>query len=73
MTAKPKHKQSSPPTTWVPVTTMEELPVLSDEERANLLADLKKAEAEVSAGQSTTYDSEAFKKRLLGIYRDNKR
>jgi diadenosine tetraphosphate (Ap4A) HIT family hydrolase len=73
MTAKASRKQQPGATTMVPVTTMEELPVLNDEERARLLAELMKAEAEVGAGQSTTYESEAFKKRLLEIYRDNKR
>ncbi|MFZ1963454.1 MAG: hypothetical protein WAU78_08290 [Roseiarcus sp.] len=31
----------------VPVTTMEELPILSEEERADMLASLKAAEARI--------------------------
>jgi hypothetical protein len=73
MTAKPTRKHEARPTTMVPVTTMEELPVLSDEERAKLLADLKTAEAEIASGQSAEYESEAFRQRLLDIYRDKTR
>ena len=73
MSSKSNRKQDNRPTTMVPVTTMEELPVLSDDERAKLLADLKAAEAEIASGQYTEYESEAFKKRLLEIYQDKKR
>jgi hypothetical protein len=34
-------------TAMVPVTTMEELPILSEEERADMLASLKAAEARI--------------------------
>jgi hypothetical protein len=57
----------------VPVTTMEEIPVLSDEERDALLASLKEAEAQIEAGRGIDYDSKRFKDRLLGIYRRAKR
>ena len=60
-------------TTMVPVTTMEEIPVLDDGERAELLASLKQAEAEIKAGKAIDYDPKTFKDRLLGIYRRNKR
>jgi hypothetical protein len=60
-------------TTSVPVTTMEEIPVLSDQERADLVASLKQAEARVRAGKAVDYDPKAFKKRLLDIYRGAKR
>jgi hypothetical protein len=73
MTTKSNRKQEPRATTMVPVTTMEELPVLSDDERAKLLADLKTAEAESAAGQSVEYDSDAFRQRLLEICRDKTR
>jgi hypothetical protein len=57
----------------VPVTTMEEIPLLSERERAELLASLKEAEAEIKAGKGIRYDSKKFKDRLIGIYRAAKR
>lgn len=59
-------------TTMVPVTTMEEIPVLSDAEREGLLKSLKEAEARAKAGRTTDYDPKNFKDRLTGIYRRNK-
>ena len=60
-------------TTMVPVTTMEEIPVLSDQERAELTTTLKEAEARVKAGKAIDYDPKTFKDRLIGIYRGAKR
>ena len=60
-------------TTMVPVTTMEEIPVLSDKERAELTISLKEAEARVKAGKAIDYDPKTFKDRLVGIYRGGKR
>jgi len=60
-------------TTMVPVTTMEEIPVLSEREREELTASLKAAEARVRAGKAIDYDSKTFKQRLIGIYRGTKR
>jgi hypothetical protein len=60
-------------TTMVPVTTMEEIPVLSARERAELLASLEAAEARVKAGKAVDYDPKTFKDRLIGIYRARKR
>ena len=60
-------------TTMVPVTTMEELPVLSDKERADLRASLEEAEGRIEAGQGIDYDRKTFRRRLLDIYRDVKR
>jgi hypothetical protein len=60
-------------TTKVPVTTMEEIPVLGDEERAELLASLKEAEAQIKTGKAIEYESKKFKERLVGIYRRVKR
>ena len=60
-------------TTMVPVTTMEEIPVLSDQERAELTTSLKEAEARVKAGKAIDYDPKSFKDRLIGAYRRGKR
>ena len=56
-------------TTQVPVTTMEEIPVLSEQERAELLTSLEAAQARIKAGKGIDYDPKAFKSRLAGIYR----
>jgi hypothetical protein len=60
-------------TTMVPVTTMEEIPVLSDDEREELIASLRQAEARVKAGQGIDLDADAFKQRLISIYRSRQR
>jgi hypothetical protein len=60
-------------TTTVPVTTMEEIPVLSDRERADLTTSLKEAEARISAGKAVDYEPKTFKDRLIAIYRRGKR
>ena len=60
-------------TTMVPVTTMEEVPVLSEEERAELVAELKAAEGRIKDGQGIAYDPKTFKKRLIETYRGVKR
>jgi hypothetical protein len=72
MSAKTAEKNSRQ-TTMVPVTTMEEVPVLSDEEKASLLASLKDAEARIKAGQGVDYDPKTFKERLLKLYRSAKK
>jgi hypothetical protein len=59
-------------TTTVPVTTMEEIPVLSETERGELLTSLKEAEARAVAGEASDYDPATFKDRLIGIYRGGK-
>jgi hypothetical protein len=73
MATKTATKSKRRRTTMVPVTTMEEIPVLSDKERAELLASLKEAEARVKAGKAVDYDPKTFKQRLLRIYRGRKR
>jgi hypothetical protein len=60
-------------TTMVPVTTMEEIPVLSEQERAELTASLRAAEARIKAGQAIDYDPKTFKDRLISLYRGSKR
>jgi hypothetical protein len=66
-------KTSSPDarveTTFVPVVTMEEVPILSDEERKELLASLAEAEADVAAGRVELFDRESFMARFMGICR----
>jgi uncharacterized protein (DUF924 family) len=56
-------------TTLVPVTTMKEIPVLSDRERAELTAALKSAQARVEAGKGIDHEPDTFEQRLVGIYR----
>jgi hypothetical protein len=73
MTSKAATKDKRRRTTTVPVTTMEELPVLSDKERADLRASLKEAEKRIEVGQGVDYDPKTFKRRLLDIYRGVKR
>ena len=60
-------------TTMVPVTTMEEIPVLTDEERAALLVELKEAEDQIATGQYVEFEPQAFEDRLLKIYREGQR
>jgi hypothetical protein len=60
-------------TTVVPVTTMEEIPVLSGKERAQLTTSLREGEARVRAGKAIDYDPKTFKDRLVAIYRGGKR
>ena len=52
---------------------MEEVPVLSGKERAELLNSLKQAEARVRSGKAIDYDPKTFKDRLVRIYRGSKR
>jgi len=57
----------------VPVTTMEEIPVLSEQERAELTTALEAAETRVKAGEAVDYEPKSFRDRLIGIYRRGKR
>jgi hypothetical protein len=68
---KPERKDRR--TTTVPVTTMEEVPLLSPEERTALMASLEEAEARIKSGQGIEYDPAALKDRLLNIHRRAKR
>ena len=60
-------------TTMVPVTTMEEIPVLDEHERAELLAQLKESQEQIKAGHYIVYDPKKFKERMMRIYRAKKR
>ena len=73
MSSKAAAKDKRRRTTMVPVTTMEEIPVLSARERAELLTSLKAAEGRIKAGKGVDYDPKTFKDRLIGIYRARKR
>jgi hypothetical protein len=48
---------------------MEEMPILSVEERKKLLNSLKEAQARINAGDALDFDPATFKKRLIKIYR----
>jgi hypothetical protein len=72
MTSNPVTKEKRR-TTSAPVTTMEEIPVLSETERADLFGALKEAEARVKDGKAIDYDPKTFKQRLLDIYCGAKR
>ena len=72
MNSKARSQDKRPRTTRVPVTTMEEIPVLSERERAELRKSLEDAEARVAGGEACDYDSATFKNRLIDIYRGGK-
>ena len=73
MMGKTATKDKRRRTTMVPVTTMEEIPVLSEKKQAELNASLKEAAARVRAGKGIDYDPKTFKDRLVSIYRRGKR
>jgi hypothetical protein len=52
-------------TAMVPVTTMEEVPILSEEERAEMIGSLKAAEDRIAAGQYVEHDPGTFVDRLM--------
>lgn len=54
----------------VPVTTMEEVPILSEEERAEMVASLKAGEDRIAAGQHVEHDPDTFVDRLMAIRAD---
>jgi hypothetical protein len=66
---KTSAKPNSPKTIMVPVTTMEEMPVISDAERDELIASLKEAEAEIAAGNFTIYNPDTFVDEMMAVYR----
>ena len=65
MTTPSKKREAE--TTFVPIVTMEEVPVLTEAEREALLASLKEAEADVAAGRAMPFDRNAFKARFMAI------
>jgi hypothetical protein len=67
-----KTKAQGRRTIMAPVTTMEEIPVQSEQERAELTTSLKQAEECIKAGNAVDYDPKIFKDRLIDIYRRGK-
>ena len=63
---RPRH------TTMMPVTTMEEVPVLTHAEREALVESLEEGEKRISAGEFVDYDPLTLKARLLNLHRKNK-
>ena len=51
----------------VPVTTMEEVVILSEEERAEMVAVLKDAEARVASGEYVEHDPDTFVDHLMEV------
>jgi hypothetical protein len=49
-------------TTLVAVTTMEEIPVFSADEHAELVTSLREAEREIAEGRGAPYDSEEMRR-----------
>ena len=66
MSTDPDHKSR---TAAAPETAMDEAPLLSERERAEMISSLKAAEKRIAAGHHAVYDPETFKDRLIGIYR----
>ncbi len=60
------------PTTLVPVTTLEEIPVLSASEHDELLNTLKSAEAEIAAGRGREFEPDSFKRRLIEVFKGDR-
>ena len=56
-----------PRTTRIPVTTMEEVPILSNSERAELVASLEKAKIEIAQGDCVEHDSSTFVDHLMSV------
>jgi hypothetical protein len=57
-------------TTLVAVTTMEEIPVLSADEHAELVTSLREAETEIAEGRGAPYDSGEMHRHFRGgLYR----
>jgi hypothetical protein len=52
---------------------MEEMPILSAEERKKLLSSLEQAQLRVKSGEAIIYDTTSLKERLIRIYREGKR
>jgi hypothetical protein len=63
-------RSASQPSVLVPVTTMEEISVLTPAERENLRASLDAAESDIASGKGAPYDREEvrshFERALAG-------
>jgi hypothetical protein len=69
MAGNPTTVDSERRMTMVPVTTMEEVPLLSERERAEMTASLHEAENRIQSGHAVDYDPNTFKDHLIEIYR----
>ncbi|MGO4869783.1 MAG: hypothetical protein ACLPGW_04110 [Roseiarcus sp.] len=54
-------------TAMFPITSAEEAPILSEEERAEMLASLTAAEARIAAGQCVEHNPDTFVDRLMDV------
>lgn len=63
------HKETRRRFNIMPVTTMEEVPVLSTAERADFLASLREAEADLAAGNFMEHSAGSFRGWLMSLYR----
>ena len=64
--SKTDTQRSGTPTTFVPVMTMEEVPVFTEAERAEMLASLKQGEAYIAAGRATRLEADEIEPWLNG-------
>ena len=51
----------------VPVSTMAEVPVISDAERDELIASLKEGQARIAAGEYTVHNPDTFVEHLMEL------
>lgn len=54
-------------TAMMPVTTMEEVPVLDEQARAEFVATLKAAEADIAAGRFAAHEPATFVETMLAV------
>jgi hypothetical protein len=59
-----------PRTEAIPVTTMVDVPVLSEEERAEVIASLHEAEEDIRAGRAKTFTADEFERWLAERAKD---
>ena len=50
-----------------PLTTLEEAPLLTEDQRADMIKSLKEAEARIAAGRYVEHDPDAFVARLMEL------
>ncbi|MEF3365691.1 hypothetical protein V3H18_03995 [Methylocystis sp. 9N] len=62
-----KTPASKPEPGFSSMAAMAENSILGDEEREELIASLKEAEADVAAGRVTSFDKKSFKARFMAI------
>ena len=60
------------PTQAIPMATMVDVPVLSAAARAEMIASLREAEADIAAGRSKTFTADEFEAWLAARGRDGR-